>query len=178
MRDKYIDMLIKDHALIEKGLLYLTKEAEKTDEINIELVNSIMEFMWEYGFQCHNMKEETAYFPLLIERGMPQHGPLSIILVEHKQQKAYIENINSMISQKESGDILSSEFKQTLNAFCILSKEHLWKENDILFPMGKNILKPEDIERLYIEFLDIEKDSVGEGGYLKYLSKINSLENC
>lgn len=176
MSDFYMDLFLNDHTLIERALVLLEKEAEKGPKLKIDLVETLIDFLLEYGDVNHNMKEEQIYFPLLLERGLPPQGPIAVMLEEHKMERRYLGEIKSMIDKLKATGELDSNFKSTFTEYAELTKNHIWKENDILYPMGGRFLTPEDEKFLTEQFVRIEKEVYGENGYTRNLTLINSLE--
>ncbi len=172
----YLDRLMDDHGLIEKALIIIEREADKGTKMNVRSVKSLIEILHDFGEQCHNMREEKAYFPLLLERGLPPKGPVSVMIQEHEQERAFIGDIKNKIEEFEDKGSLSGDFSDTVHQYSELRKNHIWKENDILFPMGKKILKPEDNDYLMKEFDKIEEESVGIGSFERYKIMVDMLE--
>ena len=176
MEKNYLDLLMDDHALIERTLILLQKELENSDNINLSTVKTLIEVLWIYGETCHNMKEEKVYFPLLMERGLPEGGPVSVMLSEHQQERDYLKMFEMNIQTKEEGGNLPENFFNEINAYIELTKGHIWKENDILYPMGNRILSASDNSYLINGFHSIEKEAIGEGAYIRYFTLVSAIE--
>lgn len=172
----YLDMLMNDHALIEKALVLLEREAEKHHNLNVKIASSLLDFLWEYGDLCHNAKEEKVYFPMLLQKGLPPQGPIGVMLQEHIDERKYINILKGLLSAKEETGKLPAEFHSSLATYCELTKGHIWKENDILYPMGKRMIDSADDENLREAFLQIEKETAGEGSYIRYVTLLNAIE--
>lgn len=54
-----------------------------------------IDFLLEFGDRIHNVKEEKWLFPLLVERGIPQDGPIHVMLSEHEYERNLL---NQMIA--------------------------------------------------------------------------------
>lgn len=176
MSENYIDNLMNDHSLIEKALILLEREAQKTNNLNLKISTALIEFLWDYGDLFHNAKEEKFYFPLLLKKGMPPQGPIGVMLEEHKAEREYINKIRECLKTKENSNNLPSNFEQLVKDYAELTKNHIWKENDILYPMGKRFLKQDDENYLIEEFVNLEKDTVGAGAYQRYYNMLNVFE--
>jgi len=174
--NNYLDLLMNDHQLIEKALVLLEKEADKNHKLNQKIAVSLLDFLWEYGDQCHNAKEEKAYFPLLLQKGLPPQGPIAVMLQEHIDERKYINMLKGYLDEKEKTGKLPAEFHTALSTYIELTKGHIWKENDILYPMGRRILDDNDDLLLCAEFKKIEKETAGEGAYNRYFAFMNVIE--
>ena len=176
MNPDYLNQLINDHAVIEKALILLEKQAELGDDLNLPITKALLDVIWEFGELCHNQREEQIYFPFLLEKGLPPQGPISVMLSEHASEREYIMKLKSMIEIKESTDELPENFKNIVLNYTDLTKNHIWKENDILYPMGRNFIQQHDEAYLMNSFLTLEAETVGQGGFLRYQTLVNSLE--
>ncbi len=176
MNPDYLNQLINDHAVIEKALVLLEKQAERGNEMNLQIARALIDVIWEFGEQCHNQREEQIYFPFLLKKGMPPQGPIGVMLQEHESEREYIAQIKIMFDTFEREKKLPERFQRVVAEYADLTKNHIWKENDILYPMGRRMISQEDEQYLMQEFLRLEKETIGEGGFLRYQTLVNSLE--
>lgn len=176
MQPLYLDQLINDHTLIEKALIILERQVDRGDKLNTNMTKALIDFLWAYGDEYHNMKEEKIYFPLLLRKGMPEQGPIPVMLQEHKSEREYLTEIKRMLEEKETSGNLSNDFKKVVLDYLDLTKNHIWKENDILYPMGKKFLSADDEVYLITEFKKFEKDTIGEGSVQRYTTMLNTFE--
>jgi PAS domain S-box-containing protein len=61
------------------------------------------------------------------------------------------------------------------NGFAELVKDHVWKEDDTLYPMGKRVLSEVDAKKLVTGFEGIEEE-LGKGFHEKYVEIAEKLE--
>jgi DUF438 domain-containing protein len=172
----YLNQLINDHAVIEKALILLEKQAARGDDMNLQIARALIDVIWKFGETCHNQREEQIYFPFLLRKGLPPQGPIGVMLQEHESEREFIAQIKIMFDQFEKEEKLSGRFKQVVSEYAELTKNHIWKENDILYPMGRKLISDTEGEKLMSEFLNLEKNAIGEGGFLRYQTLTNSLE--
>lgn len=176
MSDMHIDVLMKDHALIEKGLILMENEVKKGDKLNSTRIKALMEFLLEYGDKCHNMKEEKLYFPMLLELGLPPQGPIAVMLEEHKEERKYLELLENQVSSFETQGKLPADFQKNVTEYLELTKNHIWKENDILYPMGRKVITPEHDKTLVEEFEKLGIEILGDNGYERFAKMVDTLE--
>jgi len=172
----YLDNLICDHELIEKSLLLFEKEIEKGEKINLDFCTTIIDFLIDYGDNCHNQKEELFYFPLLLEKGLPPMGPIHVMLEEHKYERNYLSEIKTILESSEFTTETSNKIKKLFSEFAEITKNHIWKENDILYPMGEKILDNKDKEYLINTFNKFSFEKYGQDAYKRFKSMIDSFE--
>lgn len=176
MNMEYMNQLINDHAIIEKALVLLERQAAREDKMNPKTVGAILELLWEFGEQFHNQKEEQIYFPILLQKGLPPQGPIAVMLAEHESERNYIKEMRSMLEIYESTGEYDKAFGDTILNYSDLTKNHIWKENDILYPMGRNFINETDNDYLLEQFGLLERDTVGAGGTTRYQTLADSLE--
>lgn len=175
MYELYITLLMNDHSIIEKALVILEKQLEKKKK-NWTTIQVLIDLLWDYGETCHNMKEEKIYFPLLLERGMPQSGPINEMLQEHASERNYLSKFKDFIAKADKADEEVAQFVSDFKSYANLAKEHIWKENDILYPMGRKYIQPDDVPYLANEFRRLERETLGEGAYTRYKTLVEALE--
>ncbi|MGB9771875.1 MAG: PAS domain-containing protein [Candidatus Kapaibacteriota bacterium] len=135
-----------------------------------------MDVLWDYGETCHNMKEEKVYFPKLLERGMPEGGPIGVMLQEHQAERNFLTKFKEFLSKEHKTEDEINAFVTQFHDYANLTKDHIWKENDILYPMGRKFIQPDDVPFLANEFKRIERESLGEGAYTRYKTLVDALE--
>jgi DUF438 domain-containing protein len=175
MEELYIKLLMDDHSIIEKALVIFERQLEKSKK-NWSAISTLLDVLWDYGETCHNMKEEKVYFPLLFERGMPPQGPVAVMLAEHQKERDYLNKLKSLLPKAKQNKELEQEFSNIFGEYSALTKDHIWKENDILYPMGRKFVQPDDVPYLATEFKRIEQESLGVGAYTRYKTLVDALE--
>jgi len=175
--NNYLDNLINDHNLIERALILFEKEIAKGEQMNPDIALSLITFLEDYGDECHNQKEEKFYFPLLLERGLPPMGPVAVMLEEHKSERNYLSEIKQIIGKFKIHNKFDESLKGITDEYIELTKNHIWKENDILYPMGKRILSVADGEALLNKFNELTFSRYGQDGYKRYADMIDAFEH-
>jgi DUF438 domain-containing protein len=175
MEELYIKLLMDDHSIIEKALVIIERQLEKNKK-NWSAISTLLDVLWDYGETCHNMKEEKVYFPLLLERGMPPQGPVAVMLAEHQKERDYLNKLKSLLPEAKQNKELEQEFSNIFGEYSALTKDHIWKENDILYPMGRKFVQPDDVPYLATEFKRIEQESLGVGAFTRYKTLVDALE--
>jgi DUF438 domain-containing protein len=175
MNELYITMLMNDHGIIEKALVLLEKQLDRNKK-NWSAIQILVDILWDYGETCHNMKEDKIYFPLLLERGMPQSGPISVMLSEHESERTYLRKFKEFLAKTEKTEEEITEFISEFRSYANLTKDHIWKENDILYPMGRKFVQPDDVPYLANEFKRLERETLGEGAYTRFKTLVDAME--
>jgi len=174
------EMLEQEHRVIERMLLVLRKAADVLQEDNdssLAPFEQAVDFIRNFADKCHHGKEEDILFKLMEKRGMPvEGGPIGIMLHEHQLARSCTAELAQGIDQAKAGD--KSAIKTIIdNAryYADLLANHIYKENNILYPMGNQVFSDADQKYLHTEFDRVEKE-IGEGVHEGYHRLVDNLE--
>jgi DUF438 domain-containing protein len=163
--ERWDDYLIAEHELIERCMAVLKNCLDQLEESirRTRQLERALDFLLEFGDKMHNKKEETMLFPLLEKRGLPaQGGPIGVMLMEHEAERTLIR---TMLNQTPTLVRASASerriFKEKGLEYLKVRAEHIWKENDILYPMGRKVLHEEDNEILLENFAGLDVQTYG-----------------
>lgn len=137
-----LEELKSDHQEILKSFDELEKIVSEAP-INQEKIGEFLEFTKNFS-EPHHKKEEEVLFPALEKKGVPNEGgPIGMMLFEHETKRSYIKKIDDGFKEKNDEKII-------LNAKAIISlmREHIDKENNILYPMAEETLTSEELNLL------------------------------
>lgn len=145
MYETWSDLLIADHEQTEQVIDALEKKwLEKKPAP--DSVKKAIRYFSEFADACHNQKEEQHLFPRLSAAGIPrQGGPLGVMLMEHDRSKQLLAEFCDLGHRYIAGETAAAEdLVKVFLEYGALLKSHYWKENDILYPMGRKVLGPEE----------------------------------
>lgn len=98
-------------------------------------------------------------------------GPIGVMLAEHEQGRRAIRAMVAAAERWAQGDLTArAEVASQAHAYAALLRQHIEKENHILFPIAEDILPPETQTRLVEHFDHLEHAETGEGIHEKYLA--------
>lgn len=89
---------------------------------------------WLRGFadRNHHAKEETSLFPAMVNAGVPSMGgPIGVMLEEHERGRALIRAMEAAEPAARAAGA---------RAYVSLLREHIDKENGVLFPLADSVL--------------------------------------
>ncbi|HDS30715.1 MAG TPA: hemerythrin [Firmicutes bacterium] len=167
--------ILKDeHRIIESVLDCLEKMADGIDagkSLDETSARDAIDFIRNFADKCHHAKEEDKLFPAMEAVGIPsQGGPIGVMLYEHDLGRGYVKNMDRLIPDAVNGDKNAlKEFTDNARAFIGLLREHIQKEDFILYPLADQSFSPEDQEKLMASFEDVENHEIGHGVHEKYL---------
>lgn len=139
-----------------------------------ELFTDAVDFFRNFADGCHHGKEELELFPKLAERGIPNEGgPIGVMLTEHDEGRAFVRGISEAAERYAKGDqsAVPALVKNALG-YVKLLREHIDKENGVLFVMADQVLSGEDQNKLYDAFEEIERTRTGPGEHERYHAMI------
>ncbi len=143
-----------------------------------DLMTNAVGFFQNFADKCHHHKEEGELFPSLLEHGMPKEGgPVGVMLEEHEQGRALVRGMKDAADKFAAGDMTAKPalISNTL-AYVKLLREHIDKENGVLFPMADNILSDNEQGELYQAFERIETEEMGAGVHERYHAMIGEYQ--
>jgi len=107
---------------------------------------------WLRGFadKNHHAKEETSLFPAMVKAGVPSvGGPIEVMLEEHQRGRA-------LVRAMEAGEPAARAAKA--REYVALLREHIEKENGVLFPLADAVLDDRAQAALTREFEGVEAE--------------------
>lgn len=143
-----------------------------------DLMTNAVDFFRDFADKCHHSKEEKELFPTLVEHGLPnQGGPVGVMLAEHAQGRAFIRGMGQAVEKYAAGNAsaVSALVDNTLS-YVKLLREHIAKENGVLFPMADGILNEHEQGKLYDAFERIEAEEMGAGVHERYHAMIGEYQ--
>ncbi len=131
----------------------------KEDIAKFKFGNELVYFLKIFADKCHHGKEENFLFEDLIRHGVQNEGgPIGVLLREHNQSREYIAMMNKSLESKEW-----TEFRAAAVKYRDLLKDHIEKENNVLFVMADQILDEAKQDELFEKFEQHEESVIGHG---------------
>lgn len=129
------------------------------------LLEGMLEFFRLFADRCHHGKEEDLLFPLLEKKGMPrQMGPIGVMLIEHDQGRAFIRQMTQAAADYKSEKAnAAARWVEAARGYCGLLREHIAKENEVLFVMAERMLSEEEQQQLSAQFEAVEREKLEAG---------------
>ena len=142
---KSVEPLKGEHDLIERGLNLLEKAVARLaagQTLPEGLAQWAPRFFQQFADQCHHAKEEDVFFPVLKQRGIPeQGGPIGVMLHEHVLGRDCVRRMREA-SQAQPFD--ARTFGDAARQYVPLLRQHIFKENNVLFRMAEQVMSEAD----------------------------------
>jgi hemerythrin-like domain-containing protein len=167
------DILRHEHQLILMVLDAAEREARAIANggvANADRLAAFVDFIRNFADHCHHAKEEDLLFVRMGEKGFPlQGGPVAVMLHEHELGRAHVAAVADNIAAAAAGDPAARTIVvERLAAYASLLRQHIHKEDNILYPMADRVFSEADQAALAAEFERVERDEIGEGVHQRY----------
>jgi len=155
-----IDVLTAEHRVIEAVLDTIERELAggAPPAMRADFWLQVADFVANYADRRHHGKEEDELFPLLHEAGLPEgDGPVAVMLHEHAEGRTLIGRLRTAA---ENGQ--PEETYAAARAYVHLLRDHITKEDQVLFEMARQMLSDDQVERLRAAFPRVDAQFAGE----------------
>jgi len=170
---------MEEHELILQALEALEKklngmgEPTAADRLYFE---KTVEFLRGFADKCHHGKEEDLLFKRMGERGFPtQGGPIVVMLSEHESGRAFIRGMAEATAKIGTDPKAGEEIRNNGYGYIELLRNHIAKENNVLFPMADRLLPADVAAQLAERFEAIERERIGVGKHEAYHDLLHRL---
>jgi hemerythrin-like domain-containing protein len=173
------DILRNEHEVIQQVLDCLEKVAERAARGRVDFgsAEDILDFLIVFADRCHHAKEEKLLFPAMNAQGLPKKvGPIAVMLHEHEIGRAAIARMRRGLDDARCEVAGAPQsFATAAREYVELLREHIAKENGVLFPMADQILGVGPQQGLMRDFERVESLDLGRGTHERYLEIARSL---
>lgn len=168
------DILSSEHRVIEQVIGCLEKIADKCESegtLDLQDTRDAIDFIRNFADRCHHLKEEDILFEKMIEKGFPKEGgPIYVMLMDHEQGRAHVKAMDESAEAASGGNSDSAKtFVNNARGYAGLLREHIIKEDHILYVMANQAFNDADQQDLLHRFEHVEHHDMGEGTHEKYL---------
>jgi hemerythrin-like domain-containing protein len=165
-----IETLMKEHRLIERVLGALEQAAVRTRggaPLERSRVAEFADFFKQFADTCHHGKEENLLFKKMEEAGFPgDQGPLAVMLRDHRIGREHVAALHRIGAG--SGPLTEPEradFVTHAQAYAPMLRQHILKEDRVLYPMALQTIAPATMAELETAFDDFERTVMGAGAH-------------
>ena len=153
--EKTTQILVNEHKNILKVASALIEESQIVREkLNEKFFRGAIEFIRNYADKFHHAKEEEILFREFnkcAEQGGVHCNPIQQMLVEHDEGRAFVKALEKGLNEKNKSKIAGNAL-----GYARLIQEHIFKEDNILYPMAEQALDKKTQEKMLKEFKKVE----------------------
>jgi len=117
-------------------------------------------------------------FERMVAAGLPREvGPIAVMLAEHEEGRAFTRGMRAAAERLAAGDVAAArEVVANARGYAALLRQHIQKEDGILFPMAAQVIPAAQHAEVVEAFEHVEHEETGEGVHEKYLALAEALE--
>lgn len=164
---KAIELLMSEHRSIEKALdameAWVARRPQIRNPTEQDTLDRFVSFLREFVDDCHHTKEEDILFATMIEQGFPrEQGPIAVMLHEHELGRSLVRTLSNFAQQPTPWNEDDwRHIERTVRAFARLLREHIQKEDRVLYPLAEQRLSTAAKEKVYTLFERFEAERAG-----------------
>jgi hemerythrin-like domain-containing protein len=177
-----IDVLTNEHRTVESILDQLCVFAGTTLEDKADRREMLAQFvaLLRLFDDLHHMKEEDMLFERMIANGFPrEQGPLAVMLSDHSTCRTLVGRLDSLASQDRPW---TDEDRRVLDAtsreYAAFLKDHIAKEDNVLYPMSRRQLPESEWARLDKAFGEFEARWRRDGRLDEFTRRVGELREA
>ncbi|PJE81097.1 cation-binding protein [Candidatus Pacearchaeota archaeon CG10_big_fil_rev_8_21_14_0_10_32_42] len=150
---------------------------EKSDElqsgkmIDKEFFLRAIDFIRGYADKFHHAKEEDILFKEMCKEDAQKNmhcNPIDMMLYEHDQGRNFVRGMEEGIKENNKVKIF-----ENAKGYVNLLREHIYKEDNILYPMADEVLNKKILQKMLEKFKEVESKMKKDKE--KYLNFVKSL---
>ncbi|MEM2188929.1 MAG: hemerythrin domain-containing protein [Nitrososphaerota archaeon] len=175
-----IEILREEHEVIKAALGVLEKMCRRLESgqaVDVDHLEKILEFIRVFVDKCHHGKEEDVLFLEMEKAGVSRRDePIGVILMEHDLGRRIVKELTEAIKAYDAGDENAARrIVESARGYVNLINGHIYKEDNVLYPLAEKILSPEKQSELLEKFEEIEHEKVGVEVHEKFHALIRRL---
>ena len=171
---KSLEMLSEEHKNILQVIDAIFSECdalEKGKKIDVDFFKETIDFIRGYADKFHHAKEEDILFRELSKDDVEMHcNPMQQMLYEHDMGRGFVKELEIGVELKDPSIVTKNA-----RAYGFLLKDHIFKEDNILYPIADEILSDSAKDNILKEFYSVDKRLAKEKE--KYLCFVAGLKN-
>lgn len=156
------ERLSADHRLIEQVLdclERLTHLSATSGTLDLERAHLALRFLADFADRLHHGKEEKLLFPAMHRCGIPDNvGPIAVMLNEHDLGRAEMARMRTALLKHDAPG-----FAAAAGSYVEILRDHIGKEDGVLFPMGEERFGDDERRALEDGFASADRELLGEG---------------
>lgn len=135
---------------------------------------TFIHFIQNFADKFHHAKEEDILFRHMALPGVLTHcNPLPQMLMEHDLGRGCVQGMKEALNSSDLGKLVKSA-----REYGALLKEHIFKEDHILFPMAEEGIPELDKQSLVEEYDNVETKLGARVLWEEYENQLAELECC
>ncbi len=165
-------ILSEEHQHILKVIELLERECsamEKGGKLREDFFQKTIKFIREYADKFHHGKEEEVLFVELCKESTNMHcNPTYQMRHEHDLGRGFVKEMEAGLKERNISKVVSGA-----RNYAQLLREHIYKEDNILYPMAEEALGDKEKKEVELKFKEMDERNkiLGEEG-IKILGEL------
>mgnify|MGYP001594869718 CR=1 FL=1 len=172
---KPTEILSEEHQYILKVIGALNRECDAIDNgknIDKNFFERAIDFIRNYADKFHHAKEEDILFKELCRDDVKMHcNPTEQMLYEHDLGRNFVKGMESALKENNKSKLI-----ENARGYAQLLQDHIYKEDNILYPMADEALNDKKQKSMLEKFKQAESKRFSKGTKENYLSIANEFE--
>lgn len=168
--------LSNEHQIILKVIdliLSESKKVESGEKPNYDFFREAIDFIKNYADRFHHAKEEDVLFKAMCENEENMHcNPVGQMLYEHDSGRHFVAGMESALAEDNTVELVSNAIN-----YCRLLTDHIYKEDNILYPMAEQGIDNDQKELILRRYKEVELGIVKPEQLEKYLTFYDRFKN-
>lgn len=172
------DQLLAEHGKIQLLLDVVDRlgDLALVDKAPLDRIAAALDLIRGYADGLHHSKEEAVLFPLLEAKGMRRdRGPIGCMLREHDVGREAVADMAAALDALRGGQDAGGAFHEAAASYTALLRDHISKEDEVLFPWAESIIDDDDRAQLETSFDRVESEDVGAARVAEMLATLQDL---
>ncbi len=175
IKKETLKILVEEHRNILRLAEALEQEClliEQGKEVDENFFTGAINFIKNYADKFHHAKEEDILFKKFeqcAQEGCLHCNPVEQMLFEHEAGRKFVKGLQAALADKNKEELV-----RNAKGYVNLIKEHIFKEDSILYPLADETLNEEAEKEMLTEFKKVAEANQAETE--KNLAFVNKLE--
>lgn len=174
------EVLRDEHRVVERVLETLEKVTDRLQAgktVSTEVLEDSLDFLNNFVDRHQHAKEENGLFPTLgAVGGIQERHLIDRLLVEHDEGRGYLDALSrSMDGYRRHDEAAATELVNSARGYAALLREHVVREEQMLFPAADRLLSEEAQNELGARFDRIDSENIGAGVHERYHQMVDTL---
>jgi len=167
-------ILSEEHKNILVVVEALVRECDALESgrgLDVAFFKKAIDFIRNYADKFHHAKEEDILFGELCKDTVELHcNPVQQMLYEHDLGRNFVRGMEEGLKEKDKGKVVKNA-----RGYASLLQEHIYKEDNVLYPMADKALNPKIQKVMSEKFKKVEAEKSGKAKG-KYLSIVREFK--
>jgi len=170
--------LMREHGVLNRILLIYEESGRRLEArqpLPADTLASAADIIKRFIEQYHEKLEEDHLFPRF-EKANKLGDLVATLRKQHQAGRGLTETILTLAGAKSPADADRRKLVESMRLFVRMYRPHEAREDTVLFPALRSVVKPREFEALGEQFEDKEHELFGKEGFEGVVVQVGTLE--